>query len=390
MTKSTKIITSIGSALVIGGGIALAVLSSSNATKDSTWSIYKKNSDSTFAQIKRQKYGNTTIQNSLLKQLLASRVLDSTAIANGDYSSPVVTPPDTGYHRPKYKASGALTFNNQSNITISLDSINSGLGNVKQMVFNNCNNVHLTKCYFTNTTGYAVTFNNCNNVLMDSCFMGKVAFGVNVVNGTNIKILSNQGLNRYDVGNTGSQYSHWVQFQNVLGGSISYNRFEDIAGQALHPHDGISVYKSNGKIGDSIMVVSNLMRGGQQFAWPTSGATGVGITISDVSGNYQVVRNNILVNTGYEGIIFVSSGNSVKIDHNKIYGAPMGISLTGIAIIGKSQINCGYNQVLWYKASGSVYNYWTSNSPLPIDWNKNIWNAKIDASILPAKLITWQ
>lgn len=305
------------------------------------------------------------------------------------YKPPVK--PDTGYHRPKYRVSAPLTFSNQTNLLIQLDSINGGLGNVKEIVFNNCSTVHLTKCYFTNTTGYAVTFNNCTNILMDSCFLGKVAFGVNVNGGTNIQIINNQGLNRYDVGNTGGQFSHWVQFIGVTRGKINYNKFEDITGVALHPHDCISVYKSNGIIGDSIQVCYNQLRGGQQFAWPSSGATGVGITISDVSGNLQVVRGNTLVNTGYEGIIFVSSGSGIKIDHNKCYGAPVGISLTGIAVIGANKIDIGYNQIKWYKANGSLFSSWVSSgSPTPLNWNTNNFNANIDATILPVKLITWQ
>lgn len=330
----------------------------------------------------------TTVTRTVLSNLdtLVTTTIVSTVTLK--YNPPHI---DTGYHRPKYRASGQLVFTGQSNLLIQLDSINSNLGNVKQIVFNNCNIVHLTKCYFTNTTGYAVTFNNCTNVLMDSCFMGKVAFGVNVNGGSNIQIVSNQGLNRYDVGNTGGQYSHWVQFIGVTRGKVNYNKFEDITGQALHPHDHISIYKSNGVIGDSIQVIGNQLRGGQQFAWPTSGATGVGITIADVSGNYQVVRGNILVSTGYEGVIFVSSGNSVKIDHNKIYGAPVGISLTGIAIIGANKIDVGYNQVKWYKANGSLLSSWISTgSPVPNNWGTNNFNAGIDANILPVKLITWQ
>lgn len=312
------------------------------------------------------------------------------------YVAPVPPP----YKRPKYKVSGKLSYYSLSNLTISLDSINSALGNVNQITVSNCSNVHITKCYLTNTTGFAITLNNCTNVLVDSCVFNKVAFGVYANGGTGIKVNNNQGVNRYDVGNTGGQRSHWVQFGKVYGGGnqINYNRFEDVTGQALHPHDGISVWYSNGKIGDSIQVIGNWLRGGQQYAWPTSGDTGVGITISDASGNYQVARGNIVANCGYEGIICYSNGYGIKVDHNSIFCSGGGIALVGAAIGNSNQIYYGYNRVNWTNSNGvnGIYNgstqYWLpSTTPTPVDWNKNTWQDKtLTSSILPATIITWK
>lgn len=309
-------------------------------------------------------------------------------------------PPPPPYKRPKYKVSGALTYQWQSNITISLDSINSNLGNVNQLTVNNCSGVHITKNYFTNTTGFAIILNNCTNVLVDSNVCNKVGFGILVVGGSNIKVNNNQGINRYDTGNTGGRRSHWVQFDHVSGGGnqINYNRFEDVIGQALHPHDGISVWYSNGKVGDSIQVIGNWLRGGQQYGWPGQYDTGVGITISDAGGNYQVCRGNIVVNCGYEGIICYSNGYGIKVDHNSIFCSGGGIALVGAAIGNPNQIYYGYNRVNWTNSKGqnSVYNgatqYWLpSTTPTPVDWNKNIWQDKtLSASILPATLASWK
>lgn len=351
-------------------------------------------------------YSQTTTTSTVTRTVLPTLdTLKTTTTVTTTISTTVVydtlkyrSPSPPPYKRPKYKVSGALTYNWQSNITISLDSINSNLGNVNQLTVNNCSGVHITKNYFTNTTGFAITLNNCTNVLVDSNVCNKVGFGILVVGGSNIKVNNNQGINRYDVGNTGGRRSHWVQFDHVNGGGnqINYNRFEDVIGQALHPHDGISVWYSNGKVGDSIQVIGNWLRGGQQYGWPTQYDTGVGITISDASGNYQVCRNNIVVNCGYEGIICYSNGTGIKVDHNSIFCSGGGIALVGAAIGNSNQIYYGYNRVNWTNSKGvnTNYNgstqYWLpSTTPIPVDWNKNIWkDLTLTAAILPQTIIT--
>lgn len=310
------------------------------------------------------------------------------------YKAPVY-----GYKRPKYRLSAPLTYSGQSNITISLDSVNSALGSANQLTLNNCSGVHITKCYLTNTTGFAITLNNCTNVLIDSCVFVKVAFGVLANGGNNIKVNNNQGLNRYDPTGLSGRYSHWVQFQNVSGGGnqINYNRFEDIAGQALHPHDGINVYQSNGKLGDSIQVIGNWLRGGQLTMWPNLYSGACGIVVGDNSGSYQVCRNNILVNPGAAGIQCNGNSPNIKVDHNQVYSAGSSITLNAFTVLNPNKIELSYNQTNWTNHNG--YNvlladgetqYWLGSpaSPTPVNMSTNYWKAAIGATILPTTIIT--
>lgn len=67
---------------------------------------------------------------------------------------------------------------------------------------------------------FSLTLNNCSNVLVDSCVLVKVAFGVKVNRGTNVKINNNQGLNRYDVGNTGASILIGYKHLTFTGAAI--------------------------------------------------------------------------------------------------------------------------------------------------------------------------
>lgn len=159
-----------------------------------------------------------------------------------------------------YKASAPISLSNQSNITISGDSINVNNGGTVGIKLNNCNNVHITKCKVMNSTNDGIQLNNCTNITIDSCFVTNVRAGVNVKYCTTVKVKNNQFLNMngpYPSGN-------FVQFNNVNGGGcqIAYNKCEDVVGVAQHPQDGLSIYQSNGLPGDSIMVIGNYIRGG--------------------------------------------------------------------------------------------------------------------------------
>lgn len=301
------------------------------------------------------------------------------------------------YKRPKYKAVAAFTVNNQTNTTISLDSINSGLKNVTQLVLNNCNGVHITKMYFTNTTGKAVILNNCTNTIIDSCFFGTIAFGVDAKNCTNTVIINNQFLNLYDVGNMGNQFAHFVQFESCTRGKVNNNKMENVLGQCLAPHDIINLYASKGLPGDSIQVWNNWIRGGQTAVngVPDAGATNgaAGIVAGEYTSSFISVRGNILVNPGYVGIQPQTASN-LTIDHNKIYSIKTPASLVALSMFSYSAtvaktIYFGNNQLKWLKYSGSEFDIWCPGSQ-PVGLSTNTQGAKIDATILPTTIITWK
>ena len=287
-----------------------------------------------------------------------------------------------------YKASSPISLSNQSNITISGDSINVGNGGTVGIKLNNCTNVHITKCKVMNSTNDGIQLNNCTNVTVDSCSVSNVRAGVNAMQCTTVKVNNNQFLNM----NGPFPSGNFVQFNNVNGGGsqIAYNKCEDVAGVAQHPQDGLSVYQSNGLPGDSIMVIGNYIRGGQ--VQHDSGG-GAGIVLGDVGGSYQVARYNVLVNPGAVGAQ-VQGGSHIKMDHNTIFSTSTPFTMTGLAYgnysgAASSDVTISYNKVKYFQTSGAEMDAWwdPSTASQPQGWNTNILKANIDASILPSVLI---
>jgi hypothetical protein len=286
-----------------------------------------------------------------------------------------------------YKASAPISLSNQSNITISGDSINGGSS--VGIRLSNCNNVHITKCLVQNTTNDGIQLNNCTNVTIDSCFVTNVRAGVNAMQCKTVKVNNNQFLNM----NGPFPSGNFVQLNNVSGGGIqvNYNHCEDIAGVAQHPQDGISIYQCDGLPGDSVQVIGNWIRGGQV---QNDSGGGAGIVLGDVGGSYQVARNNIVVNGGFVGMQ-VQGGSHIKMDHNIIYGISTPYSNCGLCYgnysgASSSDIYMGYNKVKFFQKSGAEMDAWWDPSTAfqPDGWNTNILKANIDASVLPSVVIT--
>jgi hypothetical protein len=240
-----------------------------------------------------------------------------------------------------------------------------------------------------NSSGFGVMLNNCKNVYVQNCFITNVKSGVHVYQGSGIVVNSNQILNVNGPFPDGC----FVQFASVTGGGnrIMYNKCENIVGVAQHPQDGISLYKSSGIQGDSIMVYGNWLRGGQ-VQFDSGGAAG--IVLGDVGGSYQVARNNYVLNSGYVGMQVVG-GTNIKMDHNSIYSSSTPVSNTGINCgnysgLASNNINISYNKVRWYQSKGTEWDLWLDNVTTPAGWSTNIQKANIDASILPATIITIQ
>ena len=285
-----------------------------------------------------------------------------------------------------YTSSAPISITNKSNITITGLSITGGSNCI---ALYNCTNVVIYACRLANSSGFGIMLNNCKNVYVEQCFITNVKSGVHVYQGSGIVVNSNQFLNMNGPFPDGC----FVQYASVTGGGnrIMYNHCENVTGVAQHPQDGISLYKSSGIKGDSIMVFGNWLRGGQ-VQFDSGGAAG--IVLGDLGGSYQVARQNYVFNTGYVGMQVVG-GSDIKMDHNWIYSSSTPVSNTGINCGNYSgassyNINISYNQVRWYQKSGNEWDLWLDNVATPAGWSTNIQKANLSASVLPTNVITMQ
>jgi len=294
-----------------------------------------------------------------------------------------------------YTTSGPITL--ASNTTVSGKLIDLAGANTVGITGNSVTNVHITKCKIINNTNFGILLNGCTNITIDSCYISNVGFGVYAQSGSSqIKVNGNYFLNINGIST--AFLGHAVQFNGVNGGGsqINNNRVENIAGIAIHPHDMLNVYQSNGLPGDSIQVIGNWVRGGQYYFWPDANSGAAGIIMGDVGGSYQVCRNNILVNTGYSGIQCNGTGTHIKIDHNQMFSTYAPVSHQAITILDANQIECSYNQTNWtnynnlnvlYSDGETQYYLGSTPSPTPVGFSTNTWKANITANILPASLI---
>jgi len=282
-----------------------------------------------------------------------------------------------------YKSSSPVSYYSKNNITISGLSINGGTNGI---ALYNCNNVHITNCKVYNTSSFGIMLNNCTNVTVDYCYVTNAKSGVHVYKGSAIKVNNNQFYNMNGPFPDGC----FVQYCNVNGGGsqINNNKCQDDAWHG-HPQDGISLYQSNGKLGDSIQVIGNQIKGGQ-VQFDSGGAAG--IVLGDVGGSYQVARYNKVVNSGYVGMQVVG-GNNIKMDHNSIYSSSTPVSNTGINVgnySGQSMwnINVSNNWVKWIQKSGNEWDLWLDKVATPTGWSTNVQKANISSTMIASPLIT--
>ncbi|HVV53698.1 MAG TPA: right-handed parallel beta-helix repeat-containing protein [Mucilaginibacter sp.] len=298
-----------------------------------------------------------------------------------------------------YKLAAPIVLKNQSNLTISGDSINGGAGPCISLT--NCTNIHITKCKLMNGTTVSSTGLNlygCKNITIDYCFISKVATGVYAQNSSTVVVDNNQFLNMMGPYPRGA----YVQFNNVSGGGnrITNNKGENVAGQS-NPEDGINLYKSNGLSTDPILVSGNELRGGG----PST--TGSGITVGDQGGSYQTITNNTCVNTGNIGMQ-VAGGTYINMSNNTIYSTATSISHLGLGCgnysgTASNNITMGGNKIKWMCGKASDLAYYPAGTTVvekdesvqsglakPAGWGTNILSATISANILPTTLIDFK
>jgi parallel beta-helix repeat protein len=280
-------------------------------------------------------------------------------------------------------AGSVISLTNQSGVTISGKSIAGG--SAASITLCNCNNITVTNCKLYNSTNVGIYLYNCYNITIKGNYFTNLATGVNVVQCPKggIEVNSNQFLNMMGPYPKGQ----FVQFNNVGGAynQINSNICENIMGESK-PEDAISIYESNGTAASPITINGNEIRGGGPS---TSGG---GIMIGDSGGSYITANGNTLVNPGQYGIA-ISGGSHNAITNNIVYGAKQSFTNIGMYVeaIGAniSAATVSGNRVKFYNSAGVCNGAWlASGLATPSGWTNNNWNANIDASVLPATLIT--
>jgi parallel beta-helix repeat protein len=301
-----------------------------------------------------------------------------TATSNSLYGLPIsVTASDT-----VYQVSRPITITGVSGIVISLQAITGYSADC--ITLNNCSNITITNCIFHNSTGNGITLYRCKNITITNCFIYSVASGIYALESSAVNINNNQFLNMQGPF-PGGQF---VQFDNVSGAGnrVNSNRGENIQGSS-NPEDAISMYESNGTAADPIQIGGNWIRGGG----PSQ--TGSGIMLGDDGGSYQIVQNNVLVDPGDAGI-GIASGHNIQIINNKIYGKQQAFTNVGLYVWNEYRSGCSMNtasgnQVRWTNSSGQDNGSWNGKNCGKITgWSSNTWQAIIDSTILPVKVIT--
>ena len=287
----------------------------------------------------------------------------------------------TSYCGP-YTASAPIILNGVSNQTITGLEITNPTGNCIQLSI--CNNITIQNCKLGPSTGEGVNLYNCTNINITNCSMEFIETGVyaqQCQGGINITY--------NDVKNVQGPMprGQMVQFNtcNGSGNRINYNVGENILGYS-YPEDEINLYMSNGTITDTIEVIGNWIRGGGPS---TSGG---GIMCGDNGGSYILVRDNVLVNPGQYGIA-IASGTHITILNNKVFSKKQTFSNVGLFVWNQYPSNCdtntvSNNQINWTNNAGAPNGCWNSgNCGTVTGWNTNNFNATIDSTILPAKII---
>jgi parallel beta-helix repeat protein len=283
-----------------------------------------------------------------------------------------------------YTATGPINLNGSHDITISGKSINGG--SVPAITLSNCYNVHITQNSLGNSSDAAIYLYHCYNITIDYNFITNVSTGVYVDHptGGGTVINNNQFLNMHGPFPRGQ----FVQFNTVngAGNQIEYNRCENILGQSSS-QEGINLYMSNGTPSSPIQVVGNLIRGGGP------GNASGGIQLGDSGGSYQTASDNIMVNPGQMGLS-ISGGDHMSFINNTVYSDAQYFSNVGVVVWGQAgstvtNSTVSGNKVKFKNASNVENDNWIApGNPSPSGWDSNSWNAGIDASVLPASLIS--
>ena len=281
----------------------------------------------------------------------------------------------------KHNLSPALYLNNVHDRVITGLNITGHTADC--ITLSNCYNITISNCKLGFSTKNGISIFNCRNIKVVNCYFEKLATGVYALSSKEISVNYNQFKNMQGPFPRGQM----VQFDNLSGpgNQINYNKGENLPGQS-DPQDAINIYKTYGTAASPVQVIGNRIRGGG----PSK--AGGGIMLGDYGGAYIVAKGNILVNPGQYGMA-IAGGNNISIVNNIIYGRRQPFTNVGIYIWNQHATGCtfntiAYNKVRWTNGKGENNPAWNQgNCSETVGWETNILNAKLEASILPKKLI---
>lgn len=345
---------------------------------------------------------DTLVTYSTKTTTITSKVVYDTSVSTSvkydtlKYKAPVINPATAV---PGGLASRSVSYSNKSNFAITGLSFNGGGLSKDLITLNNCQNVHITMCRFSNTNGISVRLNNCSNITVDYCFFTMVNFGVMATSCTGTKVNFNQGLNLWAPVKYNNNFAHFVQYINCSGAGqqVNDNIFICQKGIAVHPHDIISIYQTSGTSASRFQIKRNKIKGGQVAGgWPNSGDTGTGLTAPDVSGSYYDITDNICVNCGVNGLIGVCSGSNLLYDNNISVcdDRTMKVSYDGFTFTGtKTNTIVSNNRARWIRPDGSYLGLWLGggSTQVGVTFINNNWNdASLNSSIIPDSILTYK
>lgn len=399
-----KALIASGAVLAVAGGVVLAIIQPTKATSDNGITIINTSLDSAKSLLHKRSFGNKMISKSEDSLIEATKAFYAFGSKKLNYTDTVVIVPSPVQTNPGGKVSQPISYNNVNGKKITGFSFDGGKGQVNFITLNNCSNDTITLCRFSNTAANSITLYNCKNIIIRYNFFTMVNFGVHAEACQGTKVEYNQGLNLYGPTKYNNNFAHWVQYHNCNSGgqSISYNKFESDPGIAVHPHDAISIDASSGIAKDSIMIIGNQLYGGQITAYPSSGDTGGGIMAPDESGNFYVVRGNIMINPGCAGIQSVGSGSGIVLDGNLIYNNVANpVSAQGLTILGSHSNMVVKNMRVWWlnkskqainRSDGQTGRWYGGSTTIPgvTQTNNNWLDVSLNTSIIKQPFITYK
>lgn len=379
--KKTLIAT--GSIIAVGVGVTLAILSTSTASLQSTYNIFKANADSTRAQSKRQSYANTRVGSQVDSIKVAGLKQDSIGLSklNFSASSPPAVP--TGY-------TFSQTITAKSGQTIKGDSINGGNGPCITIP-SGVSNVTIINCKLQNskTDNGIIYGSKCSNIVIKNNIITNGGRGVNLVNATSCQVISNKISNIASVTGSGAAGGSAVQFNNCTGAkqrcdsNLVYTvKSNNAVGDCL------SFYESSGTSASYMSMKYNKVLNGSTYS--AGKAAGV---VGDVSGSYQDCEFNIAVNSGMEGWQ-VQGGNNIICSNNTAFSdgtnptSNVGFAYGNYGGNPTSNVTMSNNRSNWLKANKSQSDFWFDPKTVkpPTGWSTNVSDKTITAKILPNPL----
>lgn len=242
------------------------------------------------------------------------------------------------------------SYSNQNGIIIEnkrIKNLNMLVNGGKDLHFNNCDNIIIRNCLIESSYDVGIDLLSCENVTIENCLFANNMGGVYALNSTNINVLNNQFVNPHGARHCRGQA---VQFNNVFLGRIENNVGESFYSEG-YTEDWVSLYKSNGTIGNPMLVKNNKFRGGGPS--PSGG----GIMLGDSDGDYQWAEDNKLMNVG-NYMIAISGGNNNKVEDNMGYQETAPWMNIGMYVYNVAAASCSGHTMTLNKiniANGNVY-----------------------------------